>query len=171
MTHSRNMYKTVWTEILLSHSRALVMGGVVEKSSATISCLCPPDCCSPEAEKDDGHIWFLIKVLFQNLFILKVFPPHPHPPHHQLPLLLLPRCSLASGLSWAPLLYLEEELLLVFLITFGNHHHQEPSCSCSAKLLKKRTRKTSVSSEDGEKNKKSSTYKLLKKKKKVRKSQ
>ena len=40
------------------------MSGGVEKSSATMSCLCPPDCCSPEVEKDDGYVWFLIKVLF-----------------------------------------------------------------------------------------------------------
>ena len=52
------------------------MSGGVEKSSATMSCLCPPDCCSPEVEKDDGYVWFLIKVLFLKLFILAIFSPH-----------------------------------------------------------------------------------------------
>ena len=55
------------TEILLSHSKAVAMSGRVENSS--MSCRCPPDCCSPEVEKDDGNAWFLIKVLFLKLFI------------------------------------------------------------------------------------------------------
>ena len=29
-----------------------------------MSCLCPPDCCSSEMEKDESYAWFLIKVLF-----------------------------------------------------------------------------------------------------------
>ena len=39
------------------------MSGRVEKTSA-MSCLCPPDCCSPDVERDESYVWFLIKVLF-----------------------------------------------------------------------------------------------------------
>ena len=46
------------------------MSGGARISSATMSCLCPPDCCSPEVEKEENYIWFLIKVFIRNLFIL-----------------------------------------------------------------------------------------------------
>ena len=44
------------------------MSGRVEKTSAAMSCVCPPDCCSPEVEKEESYVWFLIKVLFFFLF-------------------------------------------------------------------------------------------------------
>ena len=55
------------------------MSGGAEISSATRSCLCPPDCCSPEVEKEN-YVWFLIKVLIRNLFILS---------HHLLIIVLI----------------------------------------------------------------------------------
>merc|ERR1712055_265619 len=96
-----------------SHSRAVAMSGGVEKSS---------DCCSPEVEKEENYIWFLIKVLYGQWIVMG---------------------SLALPII-ARLTYLEEELPLVCLITilllvlsvplvFGNHHHQGPSCNCCAK--------------------------------------
>merc|ERR1719239_1841239 len=159
------------------------MSGGAEISSATMSCLCPPECCSPEVEKEDNYVWFLIKVLYGQWIVMG---------------------SLAVPII-ARLTYLEEELPLVCLVTFlllllsvplvfGNHHHLKPACNCCAneetsvtseddsdadeeknsstyKLLKKKTRKSSVSSEDEEdEEKKSASYKLLKKKRKKERS-
>ena len=64
------MNQTVGTEILLSHSRAVAMSGGAKKSSATMSCICPADCCSPEeVEKEENYVWLLIKVSFHLFFI------------------------------------------------------------------------------------------------------
>ena len=41
------------------------MSGGAVKSSA-------PDCCSPEVEKEENYVWFLIKVFFLS-FILAIF--------------------------------------------------------------------------------------------------
>merc|ERR1719370_2144155 len=126
------------------------MSGGAEISSATMSCLCPPECCSPEVEKEENYVWFLIKVLYGQWIVMG---------------------SLAVPII-ARLTYLEEELPLVCLITFlllllsvplifGNHHHLELACNCFA------NEETSVTSEDdsdADEEKKSSTYKLLKKK-------
>ena len=43
-----------------------------KKSCANMSCLYPPNWCSPDVEKD-GNIWFLVKVLFLNY----LFSPSP----------------------------------------------------------------------------------------------
>merc|ERR1719370_1382342 len=86
-------------------------GGAKKSSAATMSCL-PPDGCSPEVEKEENYVWFLIKVLYGQWIVMG---------------------SLAVPII-ARLTYLEEELPLVCLITFlllllsvplvfGNHHH------------------------------------------------
>ena len=65
------------SKILLSHSRALDMGGRVKKSSEGMLCPCPPDCC-PEVEEDESYTWLLFKVhhhllpLVLQKFLLKV---------------------------------------------------------------------------------------------------
>merc|ERR1719370_1752665 len=132
------------------------MSGGAEISSATMSCLCPPDCCSPEVEKEENYIWFLIKVLYGQWIVMG-----------SLALPIIARLS-----------YLEEELALVCLITFlllllslpllfGYHTHLEPACYCNAK---EETSDTSEDdAEDGDAKEKSS-YKLLKKKKKAKSS-
>merc|ERR1719370_2485120 len=145
------------------------MSGGAEISSATMSCLCPPDCCSPEVEKEENYIWFLIKVLYGQWIVMG-----------SLALPIIARLS-----------YLEEELALVCLITFlllllslpllfGNHTHQEPACYCNAKKetsdtseddaedddAKKKKKKAKSSSSEDEDAKEKNAYKLLKKRKK-----
>merc|ERR1719239_877341 len=128
------------------------MSGGAEISSATMSCLCPPDCCSPEVEKEN-YVWFLIKVLYGQWIVMG-----------SLALPIIARLS-----------YLEEELVLVCLITFlllllslpllfGNHTHQEPACYCNAK---EKTSDTSEDDAEDEDAKEKNAYKLLKKKKKT----
>ena len=65
------------SRILLSNTRAPAMSGGAEISSSTMSCVCPPDCCSPEVEKkEENYVWLLIKVLIHDLFILLIFSHH-----------------------------------------------------------------------------------------------
>ena len=46
------------------------MSGGAKKSSATMSCICPADCCSPEeVEKEESYVWLLIKVSFRFIFL------------------------------------------------------------------------------------------------------
>merc|ERR550517_189327 len=126
------------------------MSGGAEKS------LCPPDGCSPEVEKEENYVWFLIKVLYGQWIIMG-----------SLALPIIARLS-----------YLEEELALVCLITFlllllslpllfGNHTHQEPACYCNAK---KETSDTSEDDAEDDDAKEKNSYKLLKKKKKAKSS-
>merc|ERR1712212_808346 len=125
------------------HSRAVAMSGGVEKSS---------DCCSPEVEKEENYVWFLIKVLYGQWIVMG-----------SLALPIIARLS-----------YLEEELALVCLITFlllllslpllfGNHTHLEPACYCNAK---EETSDTSEDDAEDDDAKEKNSYKLLKKKKK-----
>merc|ERR1711971_441132 len=130
-----------------SHSRAVAMSGGAKKSSATMSCICPADCCSPEeVEKEENYVWLLIKVLYGQWIVMGSLA---------LPIIIRLSC-------------LEEEVALVCLVTFllfllslpiifGNHAHQEPACYCN----------TSHTSED---DKEKNSYKLLAKKKKTRKA-